>query len=215
MVVFVSFLVWISPYLRRGVGEIFIHLYFFFFFRKCFTQKSCFSSKLIREERAITNIFLLMETPKPPEFRQICQTKEGLCRISPIHQKSARNWEPTRNIFCQPDDFQIRQNFQNLADKSAIWQRWAKGRGRRQAGTADGNSLRQGGRTEREKKEKRRAELVEARAGKGKIILYQGGRIGSGRLDWEETRLTEWFLKTISSTKKKYNFFSRSNFTQR
>jgi hypothetical protein len=61
-----------------------------------------------------------METPKPPEFRQICQTKQGLCRISQIGQKSARNWEPAKNIFCPPDDFLFRQNFRNLADKSAI-----------------------------------------------------------------------------------------------
>jgi hypothetical protein len=69
--------------------------------------------------------FLLKDTKKPPEFRQICQIKINLCRIGQIRQKSARNWEPARNIFCPPDNFQICENFRNLAEKTAIWQRWS------------------------------------------------------------------------------------------
>jgi hypothetical protein len=66
---------------------------------------------------------LLKETQKPPEFRQICQTKINLCKIGQIRQKSARNWEPARNKKFPPDNFQIRQNCPNLAEKTAIWQR--------------------------------------------------------------------------------------------
>jgi hypothetical protein len=65
-----------------------------------------------------------METLKKIEFRQIRQTKICLGEIGQIRQKSARNWEPDINIFCLLENFQICQNCQNLADKSAIWQRW-------------------------------------------------------------------------------------------
>jgi hypothetical protein len=71
--------------------------------------------------------FLLKETQKPPEFRQICQTKINLCKIGQIRQKSARNWEPAKNKKFPPDNFQIRQNCPNLAEKTAIWQRWPHG----------------------------------------------------------------------------------------
>jgi hypothetical protein len=49
--------------------------------------------------------------------------KQTHAKLVKIRQKSARNWEPARNIFCPPDDFQIRQNCPNLAEKTAIWQR--------------------------------------------------------------------------------------------
>jgi hypothetical protein len=62
-------------------------------------------------------VFLLTKTPKPPESARQKQTHAKLV-------KSARNWESPRNIFCLPDDFQIGQNFPNLAEKTAIWQRW-------------------------------------------------------------------------------------------
>jgi hypothetical protein len=60
---------------------------------------------------------------KGSKTARIRQTKTNPYKIGQIRQKSARNWESARNIFCPPDDFQIRQNFANLAEKTAIWQR--------------------------------------------------------------------------------------------
>jgi hypothetical protein len=54
---------------------------------------------------------------------RIRQTKPKPCKIGQTRQKSARNWQSARNIFYPKDDFQIRQNFANLAEKTAIWQR--------------------------------------------------------------------------------------------
>jgi hypothetical protein len=65
----------------------------------------------------------MISANKDSKTARIRQTKTSLCKIGQIRQKSARNWEPARNICCPPDDFQIRQNFPNLAEKTAIWQR--------------------------------------------------------------------------------------------
>jgi hypothetical protein len=117
----VGFLLRIWPNLRSGQGEIFFSLKFLFVQKK--NLKKIFKKKNCMKEFEKT-CFSLKDTKKPPEFRQICQAKIKLCRIGQIRQKSARNWEPARNIFCPLDNFQIRQNCRNLAEKTAIWPRW-------------------------------------------------------------------------------------------
>jgi hypothetical protein len=72
------------------------------------------------QEQVRKNVFFANRDSKTARIRQ---TKTNPCKIGQIRQKSARNKEPARNIFCPPDDFQIRQNFPNLAEKTAIWQR--------------------------------------------------------------------------------------------
>jgi hypothetical protein len=95
----------------------FFPIFFLFFFVIFYSFK-----KIVR--RSLNNAaFLLKETQNPPEFRQICQTKINLCKIGQIHHKSTRNWEPARNKKFPLDNFQIRQNCPNLAEKTAIWQR--------------------------------------------------------------------------------------------
>jgi hypothetical protein len=108
------------------VNYFFLLRYFLFiFFANFFCNFFChflLIKKIVRR-RLNKAAFLLKETQKTPEFRQICQTKINLCRIGQIRQKSARNWEPARNNKFPPDNFQIRQNSPNLAEKTAIWQR--------------------------------------------------------------------------------------------
>jgi hypothetical protein len=75
------------------------------------------------KKKGQASLFFANKGSKPARIRQIRQTKTNPYKIGQIRQKSARNWESARNIFCPPDDFQIRQNFANLAEKTAIWQR--------------------------------------------------------------------------------------------
>jgi hypothetical protein len=73
------------------------------------------------QEKVRNKLFFANKDSKTAKIRQ---TKTNPCKIYQIRQKSARNWETTGNIFCPPEDFQIRQNFANLAEKTAVWQRW-------------------------------------------------------------------------------------------
>jgi hypothetical protein len=66
-------------------------------------------------------LVLLIETSKPPESARQQQTHAKLVKSA---RNFARNWESARIIFCPSDHFQIRQNFSDLAEKTAIWQRW-------------------------------------------------------------------------------------------
>jgi hypothetical protein len=75
------------------------------------------------QKKVRSKLFFANKGSKTARIRQIHQTKTNSYKIGQIRQKSARNWESARNIFCPPDDFQIRQNFANLAEKTAIWQR--------------------------------------------------------------------------------------------
>jgi hypothetical protein len=102
----------ILHYLRRGQGKIFIFfenilhkiiLYPLLFFARKSEKKSC---------------FFAYGDSKTARIRQP-NTKQY--KIGQIRQKSARNWESARNIFYPPDNFQIRQNCPNLAEKTAIW----------------------------------------------------------------------------------------------
>jgi hypothetical protein len=115
--VFYGVLLRIWPNLRSGPCEIFFS--FEIFFVLFFCQFFCnfffvifYSFKKIVRRSLNKAAFLLKETQKPPE-----------CKIGQIRQKSARNWEPARNKKFPPDNFQIRQNCPNLAEKTAIWQR--------------------------------------------------------------------------------------------
>jgi hypothetical protein len=98
--------------------------FFLFFFENIFSFLKIFCIKIFvlnyflygrKSEKKV--VVLLTETPKPPESARQKQTHAKLV-------KSARNWESARNMFCLPDNFQIRQNCSNLAEKTAIWQRW-------------------------------------------------------------------------------------------
>jgi hypothetical protein len=75
------------------------------------------------QKKMRSKLFFANKGSKTARIRQIRQTKINPYKIGQIRQKSARNWESARNIFCPPDDFQIRQNFANLAEKTAIRKR--------------------------------------------------------------------------------------------
>jgi hypothetical protein len=75
------------------------------------------------QEKVINKLFFAYIDSKTTRIRQ---TKPKPCKIGQIRQKSVRNWQSARNIFYPPDNFQIRQNFTNLAVKTAIWQRWSR-----------------------------------------------------------------------------------------
>jgi hypothetical protein len=91
--------------------EYFFILNFFFFF---FYQLFFFCEKKLE-----ISCFCLYRRKTPESAKKNQRTY----KIGQICQKSARNWQSARNIFCPPDDFQIYQNFVNLAEKTAIWQR--------------------------------------------------------------------------------------------
>jgi hypothetical protein len=122
------YLLRISPYLRSGPGKIFIFfeniLYNIFLFKKYFFAQYFFSTYFFMQVKVRTKLFFANRGSETAGIRQISQTKTKPCKIGPIRQKSARNWESARNSFCLPANFQIRQNFPNLAEKTAIWQRW-------------------------------------------------------------------------------------------
>jgi hypothetical protein len=60
---------------------------------------------------------LLKETPKPPESARSARQKQNHTKLV----KSARN---PPEIWSPPEIFFARQNFANLAEKTATWQRW-------------------------------------------------------------------------------------------
>jgi hypothetical protein len=127
----VGFLVRISPYLRNGPGNFYIFIYFFLhkslFFENILhniIKHNFFLSKK-KSYNKVTFCLLILQNHRDSKTARIPQDlpdKKGPCRINQIHQKSSRNLEPARNNLCPPDDFQIRQNFQNLADKTTIGQ---------------------------------------------------------------------------------------------
>jgi hypothetical protein len=97
-----------------------------FIFLNFFAYNIFLSTNFFMEEKVRNKLFFANRDSKTARIRQ---TKTNLCKIGQIRQKSARNLESARNIFCPPDDFQIGQNFANLAEKTAIWQRCNGGRG--------------------------------------------------------------------------------------
>jgi hypothetical protein len=134
----VIFLERIWPYLRSGQKEIFSFL-------RIICKKIILISWQIKNSKKCKKKWeiswiLLIQIPKPPESARSVKQKQTYAKLVKIRQKSARNWKPARNIFCPPDDFQIRQNCPNLAEKTAIWQRWATNSNIR-VGTAWGRQL--------------------------------------------------------------------------
>jgi hypothetical protein len=125
----VGFLVRISPYLGNGPWKIFLFfeniLYNNFLFKKYFAQNYfCSTSCFVQEKVKKNKSFFANRDSKTARIHQNPQTKTNPCKIGQIRQKSARNKESARNIFCPPENFQIRQNCTYLAEKTAIWQRW-------------------------------------------------------------------------------------------
>jgi hypothetical protein len=123
-VVFVGFLVRILPYLRSGQGKIFIffeNILHNLVFLKNILHKIIFLPLFFFARKSEKkNCFIAYRDSKTARIRQP-NTKQY--KMGQIRQKSARNWESARNIFCPLDNFQIRQNCPNLAEKTAIWQR--------------------------------------------------------------------------------------------
>jgi predicted membrane protein len=122
--VFVAFLVRILPYLRSSQREIFITGFFYKYFTEYF-----FILKLLCEF-FYQLIFLCKKkfffSNIDSKTAKIRQKKPKPCKVDHMRQKSARNWQSAKNIFYPSDNFQIRQNFANLAVKTAIWQRWTR-----------------------------------------------------------------------------------------
>jgi hypothetical protein len=112
------------PYLKSGQGKICIfceNILHNLGFLKIFCKKLFFINFFFcKKEKVRKKKDFFFFASRDSKTARIHQTKTKPYKIGQIRQKSARNWESARNKIFPPDDFQIRQNYQNLAEKTAI-----------------------------------------------------------------------------------------------